>query len=141
MNSLKSSLPSLLTSTELRKEPTSTSLPKVAKRTFNSSLDKKPSLFTSAELNDSVSFATYSLVSFLIKCPADAAEINSLKSSLPSLLTSTELRKEPTSTSLPKPAKRTFNSSLVKKPSLFTSAELNYSLSFSTCSFVSFLSK
>jgi len=43
MNSLKSSLPSLLTSTEFKKESTSTSFPRLYNKVFNSSLDKKPS--------------------------------------------------------------------------------------------------
>jgi len=133
MNSLKSSIPSLLTSTAFKKEFTSTSLPKLSNRVFNSSLDKKPSLFISACSNYCLSFATYSLESFLLKCPAVAAEMNSKKSNLPSLLMSTEFKNELTSISLPKVYKRVFNSSLDKKPSLFTSAALNYSLSFSAC--------
>ena len=141
MNSWKSSFPSLLTSTEFKKELTSISLPRLAKRAFNSSLVKKPSLFISAASNYSLRFFTYSLVSFLLKWPALAAEINSLNSSFPSLLTSTEFKKFPTSMSLPKLAKRVFNSSLVKKPSLFISAALNCSLSCATYSLVSFLSK
>jgi len=48
MNSLKSNLPSLLTSTDFKKKDTSISLPKLANRVFNSSLDKNPSLLTSA---------------------------------------------------------------------------------------------
>ena len=131
MNSLKSSLPSLLTSTAFKKEFTSTSFPKLSNRVFNSSLDKKPSLFKSASSNYPLSFATYSFVNFLLKCPAVAAEINSKKSNFPSLLISTAFKKELTSISLPKVYKRDFNSSLDKKPSLFKSAELNYSLSFS----------
>ena len=141
MNSLKSSLPSLFTSTLFKKESTSISLPRLSKRVFNSSLDKKPSLFKSAALKDSLSFAAYSFVSFLSKCPAPDAARNSLKSSLPSLLTSTEFKKEFTSISFPKLSNRVFNSSLDKKPSLFKSASSNYSLSFATYSFVSFLLK
>ena len=132
MNSLKSSFPSLFTSTEFKKEPISISFPKLDKRDFSSSLVKKPSLFTSAALNCSLSFSTYSLVSFLSKWPALAAEINSWKSSFPSLLTSTEFKKELTSISFPKLYKRLFNSSLVKKPSLFKSWASNYSFNFYT---------
>jgi hypothetical protein len=89
INSWKSSLPSLFISTLLRKELTSISFPRLARRLLSSSFDKYPSLLTSDASNWSLSFATYSLVSFLLKCPAEAAEINSWKSSLPSLLIST----------------------------------------------------
>jgi len=79
----------------------------------------------SAESNYSLSFVAYSLVNFLSKCPTEAAIMNSLKSNLPSLLTSTEFKKEITSISLPKLDKRDFNSSLDKNPSLLTSALTN----------------
>lgn len=88
INSLKSSLPSLLMSTEFKNESTSISFPRLDKRVFNSSLDKNPSLFTSAAENSSYNFAAYSLDSFFEKCPAEAAAMNSLKSSMPSLLIS-----------------------------------------------------
>ena len=140
-NSLKSSFPSLLTSTAFKKEFTSTSFPKLSNRVFNSSLDKKPSLFKSATSNYSLSLATYSFVNFLLKCPAVAAVINSKKSNFPSLFISTEFKNELTSISFPKVSKRDFNSSFDKNPSLFTSAALNYSLSYSACCFVNFLSK
>jgi hypothetical protein len=117
INSLKSSFPSLLISTLLRKEFTSISFPRLSKRVLSSSFDKKPSLLTSAALNYSLSFATYSLLSFLSKCPAVAAAINSLKSSFPSLFTSTLFKKESTSISFPRLYKSVFNSSLDKKPS------------------------
>jgi hypothetical protein len=57
------------------------------------------------------------------------------------LFTSTEFKNDATSTSFPNPAKRTLSSSLVKKPSLFTSAASNCSFSYFTYSEVSFFSK
>jgi len=125
-------------STEFKKEFTSISFPNASKRDFNSSFERTPSLFISAASNFSLSFAAYSLVSFLVKCPADAAAINSLKSSLPSLLMSNESKNESTSISFPRLDKRTFNSSFVKNPSLFTSAAVNCSFSFVAYSFDSF---
>ena len=111
------------------------------KRDFNSSFDRTPSLFKSAAANESLSFEAYSLVSFLAKCPADAAAINSLKSSLPSLLMSTEFKNESTSISFPRLDKRVFNSSLDKNPSLFTSAAENSSYNFAAYSLDSFFEK
>ena len=91
--------------------------------------------------NESLSFEAYSLVSFLAKCPADAAVINSLKSSLPSLLMSTEFKNESTSTSFPRVDKRVFNSSFDKNPSLFTSAAENCSYNFAAYSLDNFFEK
>ena len=125
-------MPSLLISTEFKKDVTSISFPKLYNKDFNSSLDNMPSLFRSAALNYSLSFVTYSLVSFLSKWPAEAAEMNSWKSSFPSLFESTLLRKELMSISFPRLSKSTFNSSCDRKPSLLTSAILNYSFSFAT---------
>lgn len=138
INSLKSSFPSLLISTAFKNEFTSISFPNDSKRVFNSSFDKNPSLFKSAASKDSLSFAAYSLLSFFVKCPADAATINSLKSSLPSLLMSIESKNESTSISFPRLYRRVFNSSFDKNPSLFTSAAENYSFSFADYSFDSF---
>jgi hypothetical protein len=110
-NSCQSNFPSLLTSMLFKNEATSTSLPKLARRVLSSSFVRYPSLLTSDASNRSLSLATYSLVSFLLKWPAEAAEINSWKSSFPSLFTSTLLRKELTSISFPRLAKRTLSSS------------------------------
>jgi len=98
-------------------------------------------LFKSAALNDSLSFVIYSLVSFLSNCPADAAAINSLKSSLPSLLMSIEFKNESTSIAFPRLYKRVFNSSFDKNPSLFTSAVENCSFNFLAYSLDSFFEK
>ena len=72
----------------VKNDSASISFPRLDKRVFNSSLDKNPSLFTSAAENSSYNFAAYSLDSFFEKCPAEAAAMNSLKSSMPSLLIS-----------------------------------------------------
>ncbi len=75
-------------STEFKNDSTSISFPRLYNKVFNSSFDKNPSLFTSAAENCSFSFVAYSFDNFFEKCPAEAATINSLKSSFPSLFIS-----------------------------------------------------
>ena len=91
---MKSSVPFPSISTAKSSSYASTELPKKTKRGLNSSMERWPSLFKSAASNYCLRRVAYSFVSFLLKWPAEAAIMNSLKSNLPSVLTSTDDKKD-----------------------------------------------